>query len=77
MLDKSTEEIGVISLFPETCIVSFWEKQLWSFNFLYFFNSIQSSGIAFYVIYVHSRTMYVVPMERGWKDKSDHTKYLK
>ena len=30
-----------------------------------------------YVSYIHSRTMYLVPMERAWKDNSNHTKYIK
>jgi len=39
----------------------------------------QGSGIAFYASYIHSRTMFVhvVPMERGWKEDSNNTKYSK
>jgi len=31
----------------------------------------------FYVSYIHSRTMYVVPIKRAWIDDSNHTKYSK
>jgi len=29
----------------------------------------------FYVSNIHSRTMYVVPNKRAWKDDSNHTSY--
>ena len=38
---------------------------------------IRGSGIGFYVSDIHSRTMCVVPMERGCQGNSIHTKYSK
>ena len=35
------------------------------------------SGIAFYVSYIHYKAMYVITMERAWKDDSNNTKYSK
>jgi len=35
------------------------------------------SGSVFYVSYIHSITMIVVPIERAGKDNSNHTKILK
>ena len=54
---------------------SFWVKQAWSFIFLYYLNYIRGSAILFYVSYKHSQTMYIVPMERVWKDNSNPIKF--
>ena len=35
------------------------------------------SVTVFYVSFIHSRIMYVVPREKAWKDDSNHTKYSK
>jgi len=35
----------------------------------------QGSGIVFDLSYIHSRTMHVLPMERAWKDDSNHSKF--
>jgi len=37
---------------------------------------IRGSENAFYVSYIHSSTLYVVPTERAQNDKSNYTKYL-
>ena len=37
----------------------------------------ETTGIAFYVSYIHSTAMCVESMERAWKDNSNHTKYSK
>ena len=49
-----------------------FEKNDWSFTPMWFWNYIQCSGTAFYMSYIHPRTMYVVPMEKAWKDDSNH-----
>ena len=41
---------------------------LWQYHLLMLFINVR---------YIHSRTMYVVPMERALKDDSNHTKYSK
>ena len=57
-----------------SCFSSFLGEKTLKFNPLFFGNLIQGSGIAFYVSSIHSITMYVVPLERAWKD-SIHSKY--
>ena len=44
---------------------------------LFFWNQILGSGILFYLSYIHSRTMFEVPMERTWKDESNRTPFSK
>jgi len=46
---------------------------------MYFWNYKQGSGISFYVsyMYIHTRIIYVVLMERALKVDSNHTKYPK
>ena len=41
------------------------------------FRGIQGSRTAFYLSYLHSRTTYIVSLERAWKDNSNHTLYSK
>ena len=63
--------INIGAWFPEPCIVFFChfeKKRLWRYNW----TNMQGSGIAFNVSYIHSRTMYVVPIERAWKDNYNH-----
>jgi len=50
-----------------------YEKQVLR---LFIVTSYGCSRIQFYVSSIHSRTIYVVPKERTWKDDSNHTKYL-
>jgi len=47
-------------LSPKICIVFFLilRKTTLTFTLLYLLNYIRGSGIAFYVSYIHSRTMY-------------------
>ena len=59
------------------CFSSFWENWIYSFTPLYFQNYIQGYGIEFCMSYIHSRTMYAVPMERAWKDNSNDNKFAK
>ena len=60
-----------------SCFQWFWEKGLWSKTTLYCLKYKPGSGIAFYASFIQSRTMYVVQMERAWKDYSNHTKFSK
>ena len=54
---------------PVSCFFAILKKKrLWRYNW----TNMQGSGIAFNVSYIHSRTMYVVPIERAWKDNSNH-----
>ena len=68
-LDKINRPI--IALFLETGILLVLPPAR------YFFNYIQGSRIAFYESYIHSRTMYLAPVERAWTVDSNHTKYSK
>jgi len=52
-------------------------KTPWKFYPTVLLNIHRGSEIALYVSYTTSRTMYVVPMERNWKDDSNLTKYSK
>jgi len=56
-----------IASFPETRIVFFvfLRKTAMKFYTLVYLKLHTGSGIALYVSYIHSRTMYVVPMERA------------
>jgi len=45
-------------------------------HFLCYLNYKQGPGIVFCVCYIHSKTMFVVLMERVWKDNSKHFKYM-
>ena len=55
----------------------FKKKTFWSITPLYSFNYVQGSRKAFYLIYIHSRTMNLISLERACKDDSNHTKYSK
>ena len=56
---------------PISCFSSFWEKTTEVLPPCDF-ETTQCSGTAFYMSYIHPRTMYVVPMEKAWKDDSNH-----
>ena len=66
-----------VALFPETRFVLFFilRKTTLKCFPLYHLNYKRGAEITFYVSYIHSRTIYGVPIERAWHDNSNHTKY--
>ena len=55
--------LHIIAIFPDTCIVFIviLRKTTLKFTPYFFLSYISVSGIVFYVSYIHSRTMYLVP----------------
>jgi len=63
---------------PVSCLSSFWEQRLWSLPHTSVFLKLHTgSGIAFNVRNIHSRAMYVVPIEIDLGYDYNHTKYSK
>ena len=50
--------------YPVSCFSSSWQKRL-KFHLLFYLNFLRGSEIRIYVSYIHSRTMYVVTMEKN------------
>ena len=77
MLDWFTTNICLISSNLYLVFLSFWEQWLCGFTSLDFFVISYRVCVSCELYTFYTRTIYVVPMERAWKDNSNHNKYLK
>ena len=66
-----------VTLFTETCIVFFTILSFTPSLPLYYINYLQGSGTVFYVSYIHSRTLYVVPNGKSLKRQFHQYQILK
>jgi len=71
-LYKACSLFYAVALFPETCnmFLDDLRKQTLKFNPTVFLKHKPGSRLSFYVGHIHSRTMYLSPIEIAWKDPS-------
>ena len=74
--DLGVSRYHLLILRNRYCFFRYFKKKGWRFTRC-IFETTYGSGIAFYVSYIHSTTMYIVQIESAWKDYSNHTKYSK